>query len=518
MLAAGLAAVLSPFATTLLSGRTGLWGVPAPDAVVAGDADVYDSAWHFWWIRRATTLGLDPRVCGLVGTGAPRPLSSHNIGWPSAMIFGGLAGMDPVEGLDAAVVFGTVLTYLAAAGFARSWGLGPGAAAIAAAAVAWSPARTAHLIQHYQVASLGWLAASLWLQRIHLTRGGALPLVLSAAAGAAAAMESPYHALMLIVSSPLCAIASGGRPAARAVSVLPAVVSAAAGWLFYESFPGPLETGTEAWEAVYWSGEPLSLAMPGPFGTAGVLTGLAARMWWMPNLFEGVVTPGLVMAGLAAASFAGGRHRALVVAAALLLLLAMGPELKILGRPTGIPLPAALLRALPPLGGARSMARFAMPAALLLSVPAAAALSRIPRPAGAVIALLMAAEILPPSVPVLPATVPAFYRTVPDGATVLEIPADPMARRYCFFMTVDGAARPVFWSPRHVYRTEERLAPFMSGASTAPGPAEAEGAGVDYLVYNRWLFTGEERDRLDSLYSGIFPSAGGEDSVLVWHR
>lgn len=518
VLAAGLAVTLSPFASTLLSGGTGLWGVPAPDAVLAGDADVYDSAWHFWWVRHAVSRGQDPRICGLVGGDGPRSLASHNIGWPSAMIFGGLAGMDPVEGLDAAVVFGTVLTYLAAAGFARTWGLGAGASAIAAVAVAWSPARTAHLLQHYQVASMGWLAASLWLQRIHLTRGGALPLVLSAAAGAAGAMESPYHGLMLIVSSPLCALASGGRPAGRALSVLPAVLAAAAGWLFYESFPGPLETRTEAWEAVYWSGEPLSLAMPGPFGTAGVLSGLASRMWWMPNLFEGVVTPGLVMAGLAAASFARGRHRGATAAGVLLLLLAMGPELKILGTPTGMPMPAALLRAVPPLEGARSLARFAMPAALFLSVPAAAALARVPRHAGAVIALLIAAEVLPPSVPVLSGSVPSFYRTVPDGSTVLEIPADPLARRYCFFMTVDGASRPVFWSPRPVDPTEEELKPFLAGSSTAPRTADAEGAGVDYIVYNRWLFDGAERDRLDSLYSGIFPAAGGDDSVLVWHR
>jgi hypothetical protein len=241
-------------------------------------------------------------------------------------------------------------------------------------------------------------------------------------------------------------------------------------------------------------------------------------MWWMPNLFEGVVTPGLVMAGLAAASFARGRHRGATAAGVLLLLLAMGPELKILGTPTGMPMPAALLRAVPPLEGARSLARFAMPAALFLSVPAAAALARVPRHAGAVIALLIAAEVLPPSVPVLSGSVPSFYRTVPDGSTVLEIPADPLARRYCFFMTVDGASRPVFWSPRPVDPTEEELKPFLAGSSTAPRTADAEGAGVDYIVYNRWLFDGAERDRLDSLYSGIFPAAGGDDSVLVWHR
>ena len=121
------------------------------------------------------------------------------------------------------------------------------------------------------------------------------------------------------------------------------------------------------------------------------------------------------------------RPRVFVAIAVFLGLLALGPFVTVGHLNTQVPGPWAILRYLPILGAARSPARFAIPMLMVVSVLFAWALDRLSiRPRSlAVVALLLACELL--SVPRVTATaaVPAIYGTIasdPDDVSVLELP------------------------------------------------------------------------------------------------
>ncbi len=508
-----------PFIVFAAGGARGLIGVEDPDPEVPGDSDIYDLAWHFWWIGKAAELGVDPRACPLIGDDGPVSLVGHNLGWPDVVLFGRLLDLDPVSAENSALLFGTFLALAAGWLFARSWGLGGAPALIAAFIVAWSPPRAAHLMQHYPLASTGWLVLALTGVRLALVRGGWRYLALTAVAGSVAGLESAYHAIMLPVGAVVTAACSGRVGASRLMGAAAAVILCLACiYAFYSSFPGSMAVEMPRSESVIWAAEPVSLGFPSPFGLPGRLAGLSAVTRWMPNQFEGNVTPGLTVISLALIAFAGRRFRLLSIAALAVLVLAMGPELKFLGRPLGIPLPYRLLQELPLMGGARSPARFALLAGVLMAIPAASALERTRAPLLIPMALLVILELLPPGLPSIPATVPSFYSAGAHGGPVLEVPASTLVRRYSFFMTVDEQPRPVFFMARPTRELPPVFDPFLTRSVTEPDAEDAMRTGVETIIYNRWMFAGPERDSLDARFGSLFPGGSPDDSIWVWTR
>lgn len=517
--AASVLVCLSPFLSCLVHGGRGLVGLPARDPVVPGDSDVYEHAWHFWWVGSSLRAGEDPRFCPLAGPAPGTGLAAQNIGWIDAALFGTAMPEKPASALSAALVAGSLVCLAGGWAFARSWGLPSAGAAFAACCVVWAPPRTAHLLQHYQVASFGWVLLALALLRSWAAgaarRGSPALFVL---AGAAAGLESPYHTVFLAAGSAVTLILS--RPRAKTALAASAAVlaSVALAFAFYEAFPGPLPDVSEGWRAsVLWSAEPVSFVMPGPFGVLGRLFSVPVRMPWMPNVFEGVVTPGLGVLLLSATALAMRSHRWMIAAWALFGVLALGPVLKLSGQPTGLLLPYRAVLEVPILSGARSPSRFAMLAAAFLSVPAASAWQSM-RPAGRLAAaFLLALELVPPGLPILSDRVPSIYLSGRLEGPVLEVPASPQVRMYAFFQTADGLARPVFPLLR-ISGGGLLPGPFDPASTSRPGVREAEESGVSTILYNRWLFDGAVRDSLDERYAGLFPGSSGTDSVWVWRR
>lgn len=533
-LAAALALAALPFLVVLLGGLDGFVGVVAGDAPIPGDSDVYEQAWHFWWVGRSVAEGTDPRICPLIGLPAPYSIIGQNVGWPDAFIFGGLSQSHPETALFCSLLLGTLLVTFAGYLFASSWGLGQFESSLAAVLMAWAPARTAHLLQHYQIAGFGWVLLSMALLRLYLCGKRTALLPLLGLSLILASMESAYHGLfgalglLLVAAATLITRRIDYRRTAAATGVF--VAAMLASFLFYLSFPGRMPPGMGMNEAVYWSAEPLSFLLPSPFGIPWLLSGVDPLMGWMPNIFEGVIAPGFMVLVLAMIAIfrrgsPGGtgepdRIGILLLAPFSLLpfMLTFGPWLKFLGRPLGIPMPYALIQHISLFEGARSPARFAILGTCLLVVPAVSALRLFGRRRMILLASLCLIEVIPPGLPTISATVPSVYRSNPEGASVLEIPSSMIARRYGLFMTVDGCERPVFVLTRRTSDISDAFDPFLLESQDRVSELQAMETGVDIIIYNRWLFDGASRDELDSRFAALFPGASPGDSVRVWRR
>lgn len=191
---------------------------------------------------------------------------------------------------------------------------------------------------------------------------------------------------------------------------------------------------------IYWRSSPrgvdvLSYLIPNP---ASEWLGSQTRPWLMPAVddaypefvaaFSLVALLGIVVA-LAWRAIPG----MWVWFTGCFLALSLGPFIHIAGVNTFVVGPWAVLRYVPIVGMARSPARFAIPAALGLSLLAGFAMQAWGARAGrrrpvllSVAAVLCAVELLPGSRPLFSAAVPAIYDVIADGpldARVLELPS-----------------------------------------------------------------------------------------------
>jgi hypothetical protein len=519
---AGLLALsVLPFLQGISMRADELAGIPAADPPIPGDADVYEHSWHFWWTGFALERGMDPRVCELLGDSARVPVVSKNIGWPDAVVFGIAACGRAAAALWMALAGGTALAFVGGWAFARAWGLNGGAAAMAAVMFAWAPARVAHVLQHYQLACAGWAALYLAFLKYWIGGGKMRAIAGVFSCSAIAGLESPYHLLFIgtgAVATLLLSPRTGARRIGAALLATAAGASAAA--IFFLTTPGGFPNVALHWsEAIYYSAEPQSFLLPSPFGLAGQLLGVPLMYSWMPNVFEGVATIGLSVMLLAAFSLKSAPRKTMLWAALAFCILGLGPELKFLGRPFGIPLPFRLLQEVPFLSWIRSPTRFSIMASLFASVPAAWVLFSLKRPARALVCAFVLLELYVPRVPSLSGRIPSFYRQAGDPAAgVLEIPASPMILRYSLFQTADSRPRLVYFVPRDVPALAAELRPFSLDSGRAVDSRDAFLTGADLIVYNRWLFGDGERERLDSLYSGLFGRPDPGESLLVWRR
>jgi hypothetical protein len=516
-LAAVLLATALPFVAVLVLDPGDPIGLPAVDGPVPGDSDVYEMAWHFWWVGDALSSGQDPRFCGIIGEPPGASLVSQNVGWPDAVVFGPAASRSASFALNLSLLANALFACFGGWLLARSWGLGGSSCAFAGFLCAWAPPRVAHSLQHYQIAAIGLVLISLALARLLLRGGKPRLAILLAASTALAGMESPYHTLLLLPG--ISAVTLLSLPATwRRIGLVAGatVVGTAAALVFYGAFPGgvpPLSTGYE--DAVYWSADAAGFFLPGPFGLLGTISRMPVTAGFMPNPFEGVVTPGIAVLSLLFVSLSRKKGRLLLLAGAAFCILALGPQLKLFGTRTGIPLPCGLLFSLPFADGARSSARFAIAAVVFFSLPAAMAFGGFPRKLKAAALAAVALELYMPVLPSLPGIIPSAYRNGGTVSPVLEIPSSPIARRYIYFQTADGASRPVFFSARGAHEMPPGLEVFAEGSTVEPSREDVISAGLGCVAYNRWMFEGRELARYDSLYSGIF-GPGMADSVEIW--
>ncbi|NOQ21846.1 MAG: hypothetical protein GQ565_04235 [Candidatus Aegiribacteria sp.] len=506
LLIAAVPALLLPYMLVLLSDTPGIIGIPHRESAITEDSDVYEQAWHFWWVSSALQNGQDPRFCPLIYSPEGVSLVYDHIGWHDTLIFAiiGIGKEHPALSHTLSLLLGTMLTAIFGWLLARSWGADRYGALFTALALAWLPSRTAHLLQHYQLANCWTLPASLWLCREYLRKGKLKTLAAFAAIVMLAAVQSPFIAIFAVLGLPATCFIIGGNWKRTAILAGGAGLAAAVVGILILTAPGHITSPSTHWrEAIYWAAEPQSFILPSPFGPAGYLFGIPARFSWMSNTAEGVVSPGLTVLAAFVILIWRRRKWRLPVVILGLGLLALGPELRILGRPLGIPLPFRILQLFPVLDGIRTPSRFAILAGLFTAVGAGMGITLVKRRWKLLFLSLLMFELWIPVFSVLSTRIPSACMSIPAGSTVLEVPVDNNVRRYAWFQTGNSCSRRYAFLARLPETGNED---YLLQESLERG---------DVVVYHRWLFDEEDRNRYDTLYAELFPEGSNADSVWI---
>jgi len=475
-----------------------------PHSLIEKDSDVYDSLWQFWWVKNAVNNGEDPRVY------REETLAWHNVGWPD-QLFAFITG----AGYNLVLFISAVFTGFAGYLLARSWKLKVNGALLAGFIMIWMPVRAIRMYQHYTIASIGFVLMVFFFARKWITGGGRKNLVVTAVFSALAVMESLYFGLVVAFGWLITSFLSGKQHWKRStVAGIAAAAGCAAGALWLFTAPGALgqNPGVDWKDAVYWAAEPQSFVLPS-------FLGQPLTPDYMPNPFEGVVSPGSVVALLALVYCWKKRSWKALAAVAAVIVLAWGPLLKFNGVPTAVPLPYMALVKIPWLSAARAPSRLAILTGIMAAIAAGAMVERFKSFAGWLVTSMIILEIVPLKLSTLETAVPRFYSTAIQTGSVLEIPASNKIRRYSLFETVDGSPRLVKYLARGGEAQMDRIPARLRWESTErPEETDLISAGAATVVYNRWMFTDSIRSHYDSLYSGIFPeySISDSDSVWVW--
>ena len=494
---------LIPWAVTL-TGSNEIVGMYARDehVLIPGDSDVYDCVWQVNWIHRAFSGGLDPRVYGELS------LAWHNMGWPD-LFLSYITG----SSYNLMIFLGALFSALAGYFLARSWGLSKNGSLIAGFIIAWMPVRVIRMYQHYPIASIGYVLMTMAFLRKWVVTGGRKNLILLVVFSAVAVMESLYHGITIAFGWLISMLFMGKKYLKR--SIIAGIISGAGcilGSLWLFTAPGALsqDPGKDWKEAVFWAAEPQSFFLPSFAGNPMVLD-------YMPNDFEGIVTPGATVAILALMYCWKKKQWKALIAVLTVIILSMGPLLKINGVPTPVPLPYMVLAKMPWLSAARAPSRLAILTGIMAAIAAGAFIEQKKTRTGWLLTGLVLLEIVPLRVRSIEAIVPDFYAATPNTGVTLEIPASHLIRRYSLFSVVDGSPRIVKFLARGVEEQMDSIPESLQWGSTSkPCESDMVLTGAETVVYNRWMFTDSTSSHYDCLYEDIFPEQGRGDSVWVW--
>lgn len=502
LLAAVLLSLSIPWIVAAAGSDTvGMYADPR-HALLERDSDVYDCMWHYRWVQQCASNRTDPRVY------YGRTLAWNNMGWPDLMLsllFG--------YGYDTSLLIGTMFSAVAGYLLARAWGLSRNGALLAGLIVAWMPVRSIRTLQHYSIASLGYALMSLAMIRRILTDGRKRYLALAFVFSALAVAESLQNGLTIALGWLITVLLIKWKGAGRtALSALIPAFGCIAGavWLFTSPGLTGIDPGKDWREAVFWGAEIQSYFLPSLLGKA-IVTG------YMPNPFEGVVTPGLSVMLLGTFWCIREKQWKAAAAALAVMILSVGPLFKFMGVPTPLPLPYMLIAKTPWLSAARTPARLGIIVGIMAALGSGAILERSRKATGWLITCLVMIELTPVFLPKIESTVPSFYRSRSDAELILEIPANTAIRRYSLFEAADGIRRRVKFFTRGGEDMMEGIPEGLHWASeTPPSRDDLESTGADVVVYNRWMFTGNTRSHYDSLYSSVFTPDEKGDSLWIW--
>jgi len=504
------------------------------DAIPGGPVaavDGWQNVWNLWWTSRALAAGRNPFYTDLLFFPEGAPLYLQTLGITNGLLaLPATALWGPVAGYNLALLLSLVLGGLGAYALALHVGAGPRAAFVAGLFFTCSPY---HLTRIYdgqlELAAVQWLPFfTLFLLRA--IRGGQRrDALLAGLLLAAIGYTSWYYLLfMAIISAAIvllsatrrAPLAGGALSAARRWSQAALTALVAAALLLPALLPAFAGRGDvvaeRAEETAARSANLLDVLLPSylhPIWGDALFTAVG-RAW---HDYSGDWNAALGYAPLALAAIAAWRApRAAapwLAMLALSLLFALGPELQVGPWRSGLPLPYALLDALPGLSLGRRPALFvavATVALVPLTVLGLAALSQLPRQRRWVPALavgVLAFELLPRPYPLLSAEVPAVYAELAGRpGALLEVP--PPRYKYSLpqlAQTIHG--RPLLGgylarSPRYPWPGEApglrslwgmrpvAGAPFIAGSAGPLAAMRAYGVG-DVVV--RWDQIAPER-------------------------
>ena len=516
--------IILPFSVYLLSGSEDLIGEEEVNTVLEGDSDVYDAAWHVWWVGHALSTGLKPFFCNLIFYPQGASIMLHNIGWPDTVFIwllnSILTGLGTAASYNFILLLGSLFTYAAAYWFFREWGLSKSTALFAALAIVWLPARTAHMLQHYTIANISYVLVSLAAFRRYIRKKTYFSLIAGGLFILISGMESLYH-LPLVTVGLAGTVFISGCEWKKSIFILSTGLSAALLVIAFYAVSGvEMSKACMSWrEAIVWAAEPQSFFLPSPFGLVGRITDMPYRMSWMTNFSEGVVTPGLSIVVLMILGAIRTRKWKLIAVVIGISLFALGPELRLLGRPLGIPLPFRLFQLIPGVTGLRAPSRFALICGIFSVLAAFITIEGFSIKTRLITGGVVFFELLVPVFPVIDSSVPAVYEEIAGTGPVLELPVVPLARRYIYFQTVDENPRFLAYLARPPgidFSPDLDILMFDSGKIITESDLEATGAMS--VIYNRWLFPDSQTNYYDSLYTGAFPDGQSCDSVWIWTR
>jgi len=330
---------------------------------------------------------------------------------------------------------------------------------------AFSPEQLTHVF-HLNLLSIGWLALFvLGLHRI-VERPSAGAILLTGISGALSAQSSGYYAVsaavIAIVFVAFHARALAERRCAAALLAAAALAVLLTAPYIHEFHELRAEQGGLR--------RPLPMSVEMAFQPGRDLRSTGYVYGRLLGAQEGLFPGLLVLALVPVALVRGGRTAwCLATAAAVLVLLSLGPQLRVGGRV--LPLPYRWLFEVPPFDSMRHPFTFAAVALLLLAVLAGVGWSRLglaaKRWTGPVVLALAALETLspPPDVVPIPPGLPPAYRlleSLPPGA-ILEVPL--------------FAPETVLWAARHGR-------PVLNGAGAF---APLQTLVLDRYIQNHWM-------------------------------
>lgn len=504
---ASFLALLLPFVTILASDSPGLIGIPYTQSPVFEDSDVFEQAWQFWWVSSALNNGQDPRFCPLIYAPAGASLAYNHLGWFDTLLFAvmGIGQEHPALSHTLSLLLGTILTAVFGWFLARSWGADRYGALFAALAMAWMPSRITRLLQHYQLANCWTLPAAMWLCRKYLEDSRLRILAAFSAVAVFGALQSPFFTIFILLGLAATCFAVRGSWIRTGYLAAAWLISVAVLAILVFAAPGDPGSVATPWRlAIYWAPEPQSFILPSPFGAAGYLTGIPMKFSWMSNTAEGVVTPGLTILAAFVVLIWKKKCWKFAIIVLALWILALGPELRIFGRPLGIPLPFRIMQLFPVFDGIRTPSRFALLGGIFVAAGAGMGVSLLKAKWKLLFFALLILELWVPAFSTLPTSIPSACRNIPAGRIVIELPVDNHVRRYSLFQTATSYSRRYAFLARLNEFTEEDA--FLQ---------EAIDEG-HILIYHRWLFNESDRNRYDTLYAELFPESSASDSVWIF--
>jgi len=302
----------------------------------------------------------------------------------------------------------------------------------------------------------GWSPAGRWLLDFSILLVGGLVVGLVAGRGGRfelfgvpVSIRGLYAPVFLLTSLVLARvllylhprILTAGMPGWRAVGLTAAAGLAGVTVLSPTLYGAALRVIDGSWVTppTYWRSSPrgvdlLALVAPNPSHPL-VRWFMGYQQETAPTVFvEYTASVGLVVLAVIAVAVwkAGLRARGWFWSIGIYAALALGPFIHVAGINTYVPGPWALLRYVPVVNLTRMPGRIAIVAALVLSVLFAVALKAIVdrwpgrrRQVLAVVALLLAFELLPAPRPLFSAAVPSVYETIrrdPRPVRILELP------------------------------------------------------------------------------------------------
>lgn len=416
----------------------------------SGFNDAIQHTWNFWWTQHALSNGRLPFATELLFYPEGAPLYRHTLGpaltLPLAPVTA-LAG--PVAAYNLALLLGVASTGYAVFLLAGYVAGGDACAWIAGALVAAGPFLAMKLqVSHLNLLYVGWLALLLFAAlRLADTRKERYAL-LGAVSLAGVAYTDWYLALCagcLLLTWVAASLWRTPHPLGLARSyalmgllaflgIAPLILGL---WTTRERYAPFSAAQRASWQIGVegYSADAVGLFFPSLLQPhwRGVAEALTAPLVASVPVIEGwYIAAGWTLLGLAAVGVWQHGHAQwrLLIVAAVGWLFSLGPELRLFGVHTGIPMPYALLQQLPLLEGGRRPNLFALICILVAAVFAAQGLRWLLEWSGRWRHVLLAGVVLaaglelwpPPRQPVVIAA-PALYATIADRpGPVVDVP------------------------------------------------------------------------------------------------